>query len=109
MDEIVRAVEREFLKKRTEEEEFTPGDIVRVHERITEGAKERIQVFEGIVLKKSGAGTRTMITVRKISSGIGVEKTYPLHSPKVEKIELVKPIRVRQARPYFLRRLRRIR
>ncbi|HDJ29824.1 MAG TPA: 50S ribosomal protein L19 [Candidatus Acetothermia bacterium] len=109
MDEIVRAVEREFLKKRTEEEEFTPGDIVRVHERITEGAKERIQVFEGIVLKKSGAGTRAMITVRKISSGIGVEKTYPLHSPKVEKIELVKPIRVRQARPYFLRRLRRIR
>ena len=88
MDEIVRAVEREFLKKRTEEEEFTPGDIVRVHERITEGAKERIQVFEGIVLKKSGAGTRAMITVRKISSGIGVEKTYPLHSPKVEKIEL---------------------
>lgn len=107
MDETIRAVEREYLKERTEE--FSPGDIVRVHERIAEGAKERIQVFEGIVLKKSGSGTRAMITVRKISSGIGVEKTYPIHSPKIEKIELVKKSRVRQARPYFLRRLRRIR
>ncbi len=108
MDDIIKAVEREYLKEHIGEE-FSPGDIVRVHERISEGAKERIQVFEGIVLKKSGTGTREMITVRKISSGIGVEKTYPLHSPKIEKIELVKKYRVRQARPYFLRRLRRIR
>ncbi len=106
MDDTVRAVEQEQLKER---EDFGPGDIVRIHERITEGAKERIQVFEGIVLKRSGGGTRQMMTIRKISSGIGVEKTYPVHSPKIEKVELVKEGRSRQARPYYLRRLRRIR
>lgn len=107
MDSIIRAVEKEYLQER--DASFSPGDIVRIHERISEGAKERIQVFEGIVLKRSGSGTSEMITVRKISSGIGVEKTYPVHSPKVEKIELVKKNRTRQSRPYFLRRLRRIR
>jgi len=107
MDDILRAVEREFLSERTEE--FSPGDIVRVHERVSEGAKERTQVFEGIVLKRSGGGTREMVTVRKISSGIGVEKTYPVHSPKIVRIERVKDNRCRQARPYYLRRLRRIR
>jgi len=106
MDDILRAVESEHLKER---EAFSPGDIVKIHERITEGAKERVQVFEGIVLKRSGGGTREMVTVRKISSGVGVEKTYPVHSPKIEKIELVKERGSRQARPYFLRRLRRIR
>lgn len=106
MDDILRAVEKEHLKDRGE---FSPGDIVKIHERISEGAKERIQVFEGLVLKRSGSGTREMVTVRKISSGIGVEKTYPVHSPKIEKIEIVKKNRSRQARPYFLRRLRRIR
>ncbi len=106
MDEILRVVEKGDLKERGD---FAPGDIVRVHERITEGAKERIQVFEGIVLKRSGSGTREMLTVRKISSGIGVEKTYPVHSPKIERIEVVKRGRSRQARPYYLRRLRRIR
>jgi len=106
MDEILRVVEKDGLKERGD---FSPGDIVRVHERITEGAKERIQVFEGIVLKRSGSGTREMLTVRKISSGIGVEKTYPVHSPKIERIEVVKRGRSRQARPYYLRRLRRIR
>jgi large subunit ribosomal protein L19 len=107
MDDILRSVEQEFLKER--EEAFSPGDIVRVHERVSEGAKERIQVFEGIVLKRSGGGSREMMTVRKISSGIGVEKTYPVHSPKIERIERVKGNRSRQARPYYLRRLRRIR
>ncbi len=106
MDDILRAVEKEHLKDRGE---FSPGDIVKIHERISEGAKERIQIYEGIVLKRSGSGTREMVTVRKISSGIGVEKTYPVHSPKIEKIEIVKKNRSRQARPYFLRRLRRIR
>jgi large subunit ribosomal protein L19 len=106
MDDILRAVEQEHLRER---EAFTPGDIVKIHERITEGAKERIQVFEGIVLKRSGGGTREMLTVRKISSGIGVEKTYPVNSPKIEKIELVKERRTRQSRPYYLRDLRRIR
>jgi len=106
MDDILRAVEKEQLKERGA---FAPGDVVRVHERITEGTKERVQIFEGIILKRSGGGTRQMVTVRKISSGIGVEKTYPVHSPKIEKIEVVKSGHSRQARPYFLRRLRRIR
>jgi large subunit ribosomal protein L19 len=106
MDNILRAIEKEQLKERAD---FSPGDLVKVHERITEGAKERIQVFEGIVLKRSGGGSREMLTVRKISSGIGVEKTYPVHSPKIERIEIVKSGRSRQARPYFMRRLRRIR
>jgi len=106
MDDTVRAIEQEHLKERAE---FSPGDIVRIHERITEGAKERVQVFEGVVLKLSGGGSRRMVTVRKISSGIGVEKTFPVHSPKVETIELVKKGQSRQSRPYYLRRLRRIR
>lgn len=106
MDDAVRVIEQEQLKERGD---FGPGDIIRIHERISEGAKERIQVFEGIVLKRSGGGTREMVTIRKISSGIGVEKTYPVHSPKIEKVELVKKGRARQSRPYYLRRLRRIR
>ncbi|MBE0636613.1 50S ribosomal protein L19 [Candidatus Bipolaricaulota bacterium] len=106
MDDILRAIEKEQLKER---EPFNTGDIVRIHERITEGTKERIQVFEGIVLKRSGGGTQEMVTIRKISSGIGVEKTYPVHSPKIERIEVVKEGFVRQSRPYFMRRLRRIR
>lgn len=105
MDDILRAVEQEHLKERGE---FRPGDIVRVHERISEGAKERIQVFEGIVLKRAGGSTREMVTVRKISSGIGVEKTYALHSPKIEKIELVKERGARRSRPYYLRDLKKI-
>jgi large subunit ribosomal protein L19 len=107
MDSIIRSVEKEYLQER--DRSFSPGDIIRIHERISEGAKERIQVFEGIVLKRSGSGTSEMVTIRKISSGIGVEKTYPMHSPKLEKIELVKKNKTRQSRPYFLRRLRRIR
>ncbi|MEA3356268.1 MAG: 50S ribosomal protein L19 [Candidatus Bipolaricaulota bacterium] len=107
MDDILRAVEREYMKE--DVDEFRPGDIVRVHERVQEGSKQRIQIFEGIVLKRSGSGTRESVTVRKISSGIGVEKIFPLHSPKIERIELVKRHRTRQARPYFLRRLTRIR
>jgi len=106
MSDILHVIEREQLKERAD---FRPGDIVKIHERITEGAKERIQVFEGIVLKRSGGGSREMVTVRKISSGIGVEKTYPVHSPKIEEIEIVKERGARQGRPYYLRRLRRIR
>ena len=106
MDDILRAIEKEQLQER---DEFHSGDIVRVHERIKEGTKERVQVFEGIVLKRAGGGTHEMVTVRKISSGIGVEKTFPVHSPKIVRIEVVKEGNVRQARPYFMRRLRRIR
>jgi large subunit ribosomal protein L19 len=106
MDDILRAIQKEQLKER---EAFSPGAIVRVHERIKEGTKERVQVFEGIVLKRAGGGTQEMITVRKISSGIGVEKTFPVHSPKIERIEVVKEGNVKQSRPYYMRRLRRIR
>jgi len=107
MDDILRVVEKEAMKT-TGRDEFSPGDVVRVHERVSEGAKERVQLFEGIVLKRAGGGTREMVTVRKISSGIGVEKTFPLWSPKIEKVELVKELHSRQSRPFYLRRLRRI-
>ncbi|HBR09962.1 50S ribosomal protein L19 [Candidatus Bipolaricaulota bacterium] len=106
MNEIIRAIESDSLRERTS---FRAGDIVRVYERITEGTKERTQIFEGLVLKTSSSGTKAMVTVRKRSSGIGVEKTLPLHAPWIEKIEVVKRGRVRQSRPYYLRRLMRIR
>lgn len=102
MDELLRSVEEEFLKD--EIPDFRPGDTIRVYERISEGARERTQLFEGVVLKRSGGGTSEMFTVRKISSGIGVERVYPLHSPKIVRIELVKQGHLRQARPYYLRR-----
>ena len=102
MDEIIDKVESEFI--RDDVPEMSPGDKVRVHEHVQEGSKKRIQVFEGILLKKSGSGANEMITVRKHSSGIGVEKTLPVHSPKIERIELVKKGNSRQARPYYLRR-----
>jgi large subunit ribosomal protein L19 len=88
--------------------EFRPGDLVRVHERISEttaeGAKERIQVFEGVVLQIRGRGLSRMLTVRKESFGVGVEKIFPLHSPKIAQIELVERRRARRARLFYLRR-----
>jgi large subunit ribosomal protein L19 len=104
-DHLLKTVEKEFFK--TEElPEFRPGDTLRIHERVREGGREgreRIQLFEGVVLKKSGSGANAMFTVRKLSSGIGVEKVYPLHSPKIAQIEVVNKGRVRQARPNYLR------
>jgi len=85
---------------------FDAGDTVRVHTRIREGDKERVQVFEGVVLRVKKAGLRTTFTVRKISYGIGVERIFPLHSPRIEKIEVVTGGRVRRARIYYLRNLR---
>ena len=79
------------------------GDTVKVHVRITEGDKSRIQVFEGTVLKKQGGGARETFTVRKSSNGVGVEKTWPVHSPNVEKIEVVRKGKVRRAKLYYLR------
>ncbi|MCI2426792.1 50S ribosomal protein L19 [Candidatus Acetothermia bacterium] len=102
MDEFIRAIESDSLREQTS---FRAGDIVKVYERITEGAKKRTQIFEGLVLKTSSSGTKAMVTVRKRSSGIGVEKTFPLHAPWIEKIDVVKKGRVRQSRPYYLRRL----
>jgi len=83
--------------------EFRPGDTIRVHHRIREGDKERVQVFEGVVIKIKQAGPRTTFTVRKISYGVGVEKIFPLHSPVIEKVELRQKGKVRRSKLYYLR------
>ena len=86
--EIIRNIEKEQLKEKVDE--FSVGDTVKVYGKIKEGNRERIQVFEGIVLKRQGGSSRETFTVRKFSNGVGVEKTWPLHSPNVEKIEVVR-------------------
>ena len=101
MSEIIREIEAEQLKK--EVDEFNVGDTVKVYGRIKEGNRERIQVFEGIVLKKQGFSNRETFTVRKLSNGVGVEKTWPLHSPNVEKVEVVRYGKVRRAKLNYLR------
>ena len=84
---------------------FGPGDTVRVHARIVEGEKERTQVFEGIVIRKRGEGVKASFTVRRISYGVGVERTFPLHSPRIERVERVRSSRVRRSKLYYLRGL----
>lgn len=84
---------------------FRAGDSVRVHARIVEGSRERIQIFEGVVIKRRGEGISETYTVRKISNGIGVERTFPLHTPRVDKIEVTRHGRVRRAKLYYLRAL----
>ncbi len=86
--------------------DFAVGDTVKVHFKIVEGEKERIQVFEGVVIRKKKGGVGATFTVRKVSYGIGVERVFPLHSPRIEKIEIVNRGRVRRARLYYLRKLR---
>ena len=83
--------------------EFAPGDTVRVHQIIQEGSKERVQVFEGVVIRRNGGGIHEMVTVRKVSYNVGVERMFPLHSPRVQKIEVKQRGRVRRARLYYLR------
>ena len=99
--EIIREIESEQLK--AEPPVFRVGDTVRVHNRITEGEKSRVQVFEGTVIKKQGGSNRETFTVRKFSNGVGVEKTWPLHSPHVEKVEVVRRGKVRRAKLNYLR------
>ncbi len=101
MNEIIKNIEAEQLK--AEVPEFNVGDTVRVYGRIKEGNRERVQVFEGIVLKKQGGSVRATFTVRKNSNGVGVEKTWPLHSPNVEKVEVVRRGKVRRAKLTYLR------
>ena len=101
---LIDQIEAGELKK--EVPEIHIGDTVRVHMRIVEGEKERTQVIEGVVIKMHGGGVRRTLTVRKISFGVGVERIFPLHSPRVVKIETVKRAKVRQARLYYLRELR---
>ena len=101
MNEIIKKIEAEQLKENVPE--FNVGDTVRVHAKIKEGNRERIQVFEGVVLKVQGGGSRATFTVRKTSNGVGVEKTWPVHSPNVEKVELVRKGKVRRAKLNYLR------
>jgi large subunit ribosomal protein L19 len=97
-------IERPFL--RTDRPDFRPGDTVKVHVRVVEGNRERVQVFQGVVIRRSGGGARETFTVRKISFGVGVERTFPLHSPSISKLEIVQRGRVRRAKLYYLRDLR---
>lgn len=93
----------ESAQKRSDIPSFQPGDTLRVHVKVIEGEKERVQVFEGFVLRRSGASTRETFTVRKVSYGIGVERTFPVHSPRIDKIEVVTRGLVRRAKLYYLR------
>ena len=101
---LVDQIEHKEMKEATPEVRI--GDNVRVHIRIVEGAKERVQVVEGIVIKMRGSQNRKTITVRKVSFGVGVERIFPLHSPRVEKVEITKHSKVRRAKLYYLRELR---
>ncbi len=96
----------QFEHMRMDIPEFRPGDTVKVHYRIREGEKERIQIFQGIVIKRKNNGLSSTFTVRKESSGIGVERIFPLHSPMIEKIEVVRRGKVRRAKLYYLRNLK---
>ena len=102
MNDIIKKIEAEQLK--AEVPEFNVGDTVKVYAKIKEGNRERIQVFEGTVLKKQGGSTRATFTVRKNSNGIGVEKTWPLHSPNGERVEVVRRGKVRRAKLNYLRK-----
>ena len=101
MNAIIKAIEDAQLK--AEVTDFNVGDTIKVYGKIKEGNRERIQVFEGTVIKKQGGSNRATFTVRKASNGVGVEKTWPLHSPNVEKIEVVRRGKVRRAKLFYLR------
>ncbi len=101
MNEIIKKIEDAQLKEKVDE--FKVGDTVRVSAKIKEGNRERVQVFEGTVLKRQNGGVRETFTVRKLSNGVGVEKTWPLHSPTIEKIEVVRRGKVRRAKLNYLR------
>jgi large subunit ribosomal protein L19 len=103
MNELQRI---ENAYKKSEIPEFRPGDTVSVHVRVVEGDKERIQIFQGVVIGRRGGGTRENFTVRKISGGVGVERIFPLHSPSIERIDLLRRGKVRRAKLYYLRDLR---
>ena len=100
---IIEILEKEQL--RSDIPEFAPGDTVRVHARIVEGTRERIQVFEGVVIGRQGTGVRETFTVRRIASGVGVERLFPVHSPRIAKIEVTRRGIVRRAKLYYLRGL----
>ena len=102
--DILTVVEREQTKK--DIPDFRPGDTVSVYTKVVEGSRERIQVFDCTVIARKGSGLRETFTVRKISYGVGVERIFPLHSPRIDKIEVVKKGKVRRAKLYYMRKLR---
>jgi len=101
MNPIIEQVEKEQLKQ--DITQFNVGDTVKVHVKVVEGDKERVQAYEGVCIAKKGSGIRENFTVRRVSFGIGVERTFPLHSPRIEKIEVVRKGKVRRAKLYYLR------
>ncbi len=100
---VIDSIERQQLKET--QPDFRPGDTLRVHVRIVEGDKERIQVFEGVCIRRSGGASRETFTVRKTSYGVGVERTFPLHSPRIDRIDVTAKGKVRRAKLYYLREL----
>ncbi|SMP13954.1 large subunit ribosomal protein L19 [Desulfurobacterium pacificum] len=101
LDALMKTVQEKYM--RNDIPEFRPGDTVRVYVKVKEGDKERIQAFEGVVIRKRGGGTDATFTVRKVSYGIGIERTFPMHAPVIEKVEVLKRGIVRRARLYYLR------
>ena len=99
--DLISTVEGKYIKKKVPD--FSPGDTVRVHVKIKEGDKERVQVFQGVVIGRRGSGTGETFVVRKVSSGVGVEKVFPLQSPNITKIQKVRTGKVRRAKLYYLR------
>ena len=104
MQQLIADITKDQL--RTDHPDFRPGDTVKVHAKVVEGTRERIQVFEGVVIKRQNGGISESFTVRKISYGVGVERTFPLHSPRVDKIDVTRRGIVRRAKLYYLRNLR---
>ena len=96
----------EKLYLRAAQPEFAPGDTVRIHVKVKEGDKERIQIFQGVIIARRGGGTRETFTARKMSGGVGVERIFPLHSPSIDRIEVIRRGKVRRAKLYYLRDLR---
>ncbi|MBT9133907.1 MAG: 50S ribosomal protein L19 [Firmicutes bacterium] len=101
--EVIKSIE--MMQLRADLPNFKPGDSVRVHVKVVEGARERIQVFEGTVIARHGGSVRETFTVRRISYGVGVERIFPVHSPRIERIEVMRRGRVRRAKLYYLRSL----
>jgi large subunit ribosomal protein L19 len=101
--DYIKMIEEEQMRK--DLPDFRPGDTVRVHVRVVEGARERVQIYEGVVIKIKGGGLRETFTVRRVTYGVGVERTFPLHSPRLDKIEVARRGIVRRAKLYYLRGL----
>ena len=106
MSDLIKEIEKEYHEAVSKFPEFKAGDTVNVHVRIKEGNKERIQQYQGAVIQKRGSGNSVTFTVRKVSDSVGVERIFPVHSPTIEKVEVVSIGRVRRAKLYYLRKLR---